>query len=40
VLLGTNAQVERALAILDQGPVRADGFSPAPGGADTGQTPP
>jgi K+/H+ antiporter YhaU regulatory subunit KhtT len=39
VLLGTNAQVERALAILDQGPLRAEGFPPASGGPETGQTP-
>jgi CPA2 family monovalent cation:H+ antiporter-2 len=39
VLLGTNAQVERALAILDQAPVRADGFPPASDRPETDQSP-
>lgn len=40
VLLGTNPQVERALAFLHQGPDRSEGFPPASGGAETGQSQP
>lgn len=40
VLLGTNPQVEQALAFLHQGPDRAEGFPPGSAGAESGQPQP